>query len=412
MYFSIGNFEDNYLSSLGISTGSITEEEPIYGIRFQNYIDYMYQNKRLAINDADVIQKMYSGIRLGKSRNYTFEASTPSIAGQDDFITNNDDPFCPKECATVYNSDTEMQEVVSYEGDPTWETDKANPEYNIMIEIPHFYFAIPDVFTFLVSPSYKTGFVEAFSDGMFDKLYISKYNIDSSGISRPNQNTTYTGPADVTNTSSTLCTTLSSNGLNMFDRNVLHVLNLLLFIKYGTLDISTKINSNATFSTSTSTINTYSGNADTILGKDGKTTSSNSVTVNFGLVNYNQVLEVVKNIGIYHQTNNNRRYIYFDGNTGITNGNANNVDSDYFDFPSYTQNSIAIYNYYNQYCIYAGLSEPGFTTGSSYIYLPCGVRYDTYTGSSFASAFSYHFNTTLYNNGKNTTAYVRSYFTT
>ena len=237
----------------------------IYGCDFTTGMSY--SNKRTEESS-----------RLYTSANYKFTASNSSSSGSDDFIAVNASPFMIRECCTRYNSNTGEQEVVSYEGDPTWDTDKINPEYNRMIEFPKFYYCRPTNYIFLISDSplnkFKPSPMHYRKGVMYDKVYVSKYTLNSNYRSVTNSTSSTFTIADALKN-------LHRNGLYLMDYKVFFSLTMLMTVKYNNI-----LNFSSIFGNTNLTNHSTTGMADSVLGLDGnvdKNSTDTSALVNLGL---------------------------------------------------------------------------------------------------------------------------------
>ena len=279
--FYMGNLDNEHFNNTYVydpNHSSIDLEfssppENVYGMSCQEYINYMLSSTTYGGSKK--------GTRFGLCKDYVFEPSTTNNPGTDDFERHNVSIFCPKECCTRYNSSTGKQEVVSYEGDPTWDTDKINPEYNRMIEFPKFYYDRTCLHELWVSPTPVTGCTKPspmhYRNGkLYDYVYISKYHLNSNYRS-----VTGTTPVNSKNIA-TLRTNTRAQGMYIMDYPAASSIIMLMLIKYATIDVQTVIGYGLSNRSAT-------GLADSVLSKDGRVgsaTNTTSATVAFGLENW------------------------------------------------------------------------------------------------------------------------------
>ena len=260
MGFYIGSLSKEVIPSNVLT--AIGQNIPIYGIKFDG-------TNSVGIREYDAVDK-------------TFTYSTTSRAGRDDF---KDIPiFTPKECITQYNSSTGKREVLAYKGDSNWDTLVTNKTGDRCMEFSSFWYSRPSANEFLVSPSYVDGFLPSpmhYRKGvMHDKVYHTKYALNSSYVSQPG-----TSPL-VNTTMQTSRTNLRSKGMYVSDYAVACSLQILMAIKYGTLDAQSVVGFGHSASGNSGPIG--NGGGDGILGLDGTVSAlgTNEAVVSMGIENW------------------------------------------------------------------------------------------------------------------------------
>src|SRR5574344_1268903 len=260
MGFYMGTLEKDIIPSNVLS--AIGKSIPIYGVKFDG-------TNSVGIKEYDAADKylMYS---------------TASKEGRDDF---KDIPiFTPKECITQYNSSTGKREVLAYKGDSNWNTLVTNKTGDRCMEFSSFWYSRPSANEFLVSPSYVDGFLPSpmhYRNGvMHDKVYHTKYALNSSYTSQ-------TGTSPLVNTTmQTFRTNLYNKGMYVSDYAVACSLQMLMAIKYGTLDMQSAIGFGHSAHGNTGLIGNGAG--DGILGLDGTVSAlgTDEAVVSMGIENW------------------------------------------------------------------------------------------------------------------------------
>ena len=258
MGFYIGSLSKEVIPSNVLT--AIGQNIPIYGIKFDG-------TNSVGIREYDAADK-------------TFTYSTASRAGVDGF---KDIPiFTPKECITQYNSTIGKREVLAYKGDSNWNTLVTNKTGDRCMEFSSFWYSRPSANEFLVSPSYVDGFLPSpmhYRKGvMHDKVYHTKYALNSSYTSQPG-----TSPL-VSTTMQTFRTNLYNKRMHVSDYAVGCSLQMLMAIKYGTLDAQSVVG----FGNSNGGGVIANGGGDGILGLDGTVSAlnTNEAVVSMGIENW------------------------------------------------------------------------------------------------------------------------------
>ena len=236
-----------------------------------------------------------SATRTYDAQGLVFEPSSTTIAGQDDFINadNSKSPFHIRECLSQYNISTGKQEIVAYEGDTNYSTLRANSSYNVMIEFPKFYYKRPSKYEWMVSSYPVEGFAPSpmhYRNGvMHDYAYIAKYMSNSSYMSRPGQtiatNPSYNNSDGTGYTIANFRTNFRSKGMYVLDYATLCSINILMLIKYASLNIQNVIG----YGWCDTDHKASTGGADAVKGKDGYTASdkmNNGQIVAMGIEDY------------------------------------------------------------------------------------------------------------------------------
>lgn len=210
-----------------------------------------------------------TGTRLENSEGLRFTPSNTTTAGIDDFMADQNSPFAIRECISDYNSSTGKQEVIAYEGDSNWNTLVANKTGNRMIEFPKFYYKRPSKWEFYVSSDEKPGFLPSpmhYRNGKFhDKVYVSKFAVNEDGYSKigykgRHEPTEWKEPSENYSIQS-FRNLLGQQKLYVVDYATFCSINMLLIIKYNSLDSTNVIGKG--------TVDPISGDSINILGKDG-----------------------------------------------------------------------------------------------------------------------------------------------
>lgn len=265
MAIIIGNIDKSSLpSSIINAVGSTSSKR--YGIKFTD------------------LTTAGTGVRTYDAANLNFTPSTATLAGSDDFISVA--PFNIKECITQYNSSTGKREVLAYEGDSNWSSLVSAKTGDRMIEFPSFYYKRPSRYEWVVSTDPISGFSPSpmhYRNGvMHSTARVSKYALNSSYVSQ-----TGTSPL-VSTTLQTFRTNLRAKGQYVMDYATYSTINMLMAIKYGTLNMQSKIGVGWSDVSTTSRTTTTSGATDTIKGKDGTVSRTSTIEsiLCMGIENY------------------------------------------------------------------------------------------------------------------------------
>lgn len=256
------------------ASGYLSETRPkIYGIEFSSYASGIESGSTSALSTK--------GIRLYDSVGYRFVRGSLDSTVVDSFIQNEGSPFDIHEVVTAYDTTKKVQKVVARDTDATWNTVKNNSSYNRMIEFPLFYYNRPSRYEFRISDDLINGYLPSpmhyRNNKIYKHVYITKYALDSEYMSR-------SGASPLTNVEAgTIRTNLASKGIHMLDYNTYMGLLMLMYIKYGNLNLQSVIG-NGTNDASSIPVN---GEADDVLGLDGGAglKSSNSSIVTLGIEN-------------------------------------------------------------------------------------------------------------------------------
>lgn len=233
MSLVIANFTNQFLqenTSLDIFSQLDYDITKVYGVEFLDY--------KLQRSNYKSVSTNRTGVRLYGAENLNFEPASNDYAGVDDFKTK--DVFNIKECCTRYDEDLESQVVVSYKGDPTWETDKVNPDYNVMLEFPLFYYYRPNPYCFMVckykyNDKFKPSPMHSRPNGyIYDKVYVSKYKINTNFRSVANT-TIHKSISDGISDYAAAVEGTIAQGLYLMDYTVYSSITMLMLIKYATL---------------------------------------------------------------------------------------------------------------------------------------------------------------------------------
>ena len=226
MAFMAGAIHDDYnIQTLFSDNGNI-----IHGVDFTTYA-------RVVSNSTTATSASYIGTSTTTNKNFKATFSNHSSYQIDPYTGSSGLPFSGiRECCTRYNSTTGEQEVVSYEGDPTWDTDKIKPEYNRMIEFPFFYFRRPNWCSFYVSPNQNIGVPSPmhYRNGkLYDYVYISKYFIDHNGKSKIGSTPISVSVYDRNN----IRDVVRKKGMYLMDYPAYCMITILGLIKYKYLEL-------------------------------------------------------------------------------------------------------------------------------------------------------------------------------
>lgn len=240
MAFVMGNFDESFLPNT-VKTALANDNIPVYGVQFDG--------------------SSSAGTRTYNAAGKTWQRSTNTLVGQDDFATLA--PFNVKECITQYNSGTGEREVLAYKGDSSWATLVANKTGDRMIEFPCFWYSRPSKFEFLISPSAKVGFKPSpmhYRNGVLhDKVRVTKYAVNNSYVSQTGES------PRVSTDMNTFRNNLRAKGMYLLDYPTWCSLTMLSLVKYANMDVQSTVGQGA--STGDAVIS--SGGADSVLGLDG-----------------------------------------------------------------------------------------------------------------------------------------------
>ena len=255
----IGNFSDNLLpdsvkDAIGVSV-------PKYGVKFNS--------------------TSYAGTRTYDAANLNWSPSNTTMKAVDDF--ENLAPFNVKECLTHYDSAAKSRKVDAYKGDANFDTLLATGNYDVMIEVPSFYYKRPSQYEFIISPQYQEGFLPSpmhYRKGvMKDAVRITKYNVGAGYVSQ-------SGKSPVVNTNmNTFRTNFRNKGWYMLDYPTWCSMVMLMLVKYANTDIQSTVSAGRCAGNAV----IASGNADEILGLDGYNGSISTTTnaaKTFGIENF------------------------------------------------------------------------------------------------------------------------------
>ena len=231
-----------------------------------------------------------------------FKPSSTTTAGYDAFIKTTDSPFAIKEVVTKYNTSTGKQEVLAYEGDDNWSSAISDSNHNRMIEFPKFYYKRPSQFRWEVSTTQHPGFKPSpmhYRNGvMHDKVWVSKYRVNSSYLSQSGQVPVTNGSHTTDGSGYTITkfrNEFRSRGCYVWDYATQCSINMLMFVKYATMNIQSLIGlgwSSTPGITADNLANTgkiNTGGSDSVKGKDGysgATVNTNAAIVAMGIDNY------------------------------------------------------------------------------------------------------------------------------
>ena len=283
MAFSIGNTAapDSIYKAIDASSAKV------FGVKFYK-------------NGTDGSQ--WQGERLYSAKNLQFTPSTYSTTGVDEFCKYS--PFNQKICATKYNSTSGKQEVMTYSTESDYATAVADADSDVMVEFPKFWYLRPSKYEFLVSDSPIEGFLPSpmhYRNGvMYDKVYVSKYELNHLYHSKSGQRGTYqwqqesggtsgngfNSGSSTVQTSQIHRTELRKKGMYVFDYASYCAILMLGLVKYGTLNWKTFIGyGNCRSATSSSGV-LSTGGADSIKTLDGgSTTDQTHAVLSFGIEN-------------------------------------------------------------------------------------------------------------------------------
>lgn len=267
-----------------------TLKDDIFGIEFYGMkFDSPKNKSQLTPHNAVKAKRLYA------SRYLSFEPGCIELnsVGIDDFAQYAG-PFMWRECATIYDTETGFQKVVAYKDQTdsnTWystyddilndtkdnKLKKVSTAYNIVWEIPKFWYCRPSRYTFLVSTGDKTNqYIDTHdengniiqipwhlsplherknSSGTYDiynKCYVSKYLVIKITDSDTKLNyfvshgLNYSKTLPYSETASTLHSSkgntipiLVNSNMYCMDYPLFSCMRMLNFIKYGTLNFST-----------------------------------------------------------------------------------------------------------------------------------------------------------------------------
>ena len=336
--FIVGNITDSTIAN-NVMAQMATGSKKVYGVQFAS--------------DG-------TAVRTYDAKGLIFEPSSTTVSGQDDFINadNGKSPFHIRECLSQYNSSTGKQEIIAYEGDTGYATKRANSAYNVMIEFPKFYYSRPAQYEWIVSSYPHEGFLPSpmhYRNGvMHDYVYVAKYMSNSSYMSRPGQtivtNPTWNNNDGTGYTIANFRTNFRSKGMYNIDYAVVCSINILMLVKYASLNIQNVIGYGWTGTNQKAS----TGGADGVKGKDGYTASDKMSTgqiVAMGIEDYwGNIWKFVD--GVFQ--NGGAVYINTDIENITTNPSSSNHPG-YLAVPSGTVNSdngyywITEFNYDSQF---------------------------------------------------------------
>lgn len=248
---------------------AVSEDVPMYGVKFSSTSTV--------------------GVRTYDASTLNWGRSTNSVAGIDDFADLA--PFNVKECCRIWDNTTNTASYVYKDNysDTEWNQIRtgthATISGDIMIEFPEFWYrrvATSSGLEIIVAPEYKAGFTPDpwhYSKGVHhEKRYITKYNL-SSGYSSKSGVATITG----TNINS-FRTGLRSKGMELMSAPAWWSIGMLMLVKYATTDLQSVVS--VGYSSGSSIRNT--GNADSVRGLDGSSSSVSSVVaaLTLGIENF------------------------------------------------------------------------------------------------------------------------------
>lgn len=244
-------------------TLGLSGKHPIYGVQY-------------VIGRSD-------GVREYTAQNMIWEPSSATYKGRDDFADLA--PFNIKECITVYNSSTNGRDVVAYKGDSNWDEAVTNykddPNADMMMEFPKFYYKRPQRYEWLISPDPVDGFMPSpmhYRNGkMHDVVRISKYPL--SGYR------SWTGLSFSTKTIwKTNNDNLRKKGQYEWDYAAWMSIVMLMMVKYNNMDLEACLGGFA---------NATCGANDGIQGLDGHVVTNTLMGIEFPL-------KWVHQGGVYH----------------------------------------------------------------------------------------------------------------
>lgn len=234
-------------------TLGLSGKHPIYGVQY-------------VIGRSD-------GVREYTAQNMIWEPSSATYKGRDDFADLA--PFNIKECITVYNSSTNGRDVVAYKGDSNWDEAvtqyKDDPNADMMIEFPKFYYKRPQRYEWLISPDPVDGFMPSpmhYRNGvMHDTVRISKYPLSG-----------YRSWTGLTFSTSTIWKTNNDNlrkkGQYEWDYAAWMSIVMLMMVKYNNMDLEACLGSFAS---------PVCGANDSIQGLDGHVSTNTLMGIEFPL---------------------------------------------------------------------------------------------------------------------------------
>ena len=253
-------------SSGGSGHGVGIIDTGIYGVNFASYAGGT--NNRV-------------GTRIDDAAGMNWTRSTTTTTGVDDFAGKG--PFNVRECVTRWNSSTLKHDIVAYEDEDEWDTYKNNSNLNRMIEFPKFYYNRPSKWQFRVSSEQHDGFLPSpmhYRNGvMHDYVYIAKYAVDSSFMSRSGQS------PKVSTTLEAFRNGIRANHMYVIDWPVWCSVAMLMLVKYANLDVQSVVGQG----NSSSSAPVTNGAADGVMGKDGGIASAvgnQGSVVTFGIENW------------------------------------------------------------------------------------------------------------------------------
>lgn len=232
----------------------------IYGVQFKAWAD--------GISSGASSKPSTKGIRLYDAVGFRVIRGTTTTAEVDSFTTNNAAPFAIKECMTSFNSDG-LITPVSYKTASNWSSYKNNTSYNRMIEFPLFFYSRPTPFEFRVTDTLMNGYLPSpmhYQNGvLYEKVYISKYFLNSSGMSINGQ--------AAYNVSSGGEASLANSKLYKFDIKTYFSVMILMLIKYANLNIPSVIGKGLDHTVSNAADTYTNGQTESVQGYDGGTSA-------------------------------------------------------------------------------------------------------------------------------------------
>lgn len=244
-------------------TLGLSGKHPIYGVQY-------------VIGRSD-------GVREYTAQNMIWEPSSATYKGRDDFADLA--PFNIKECITVYNSSTNGRDVVAYKGDSNWDEAvteyKDDPNADMMMEFPKFYYKRPQRYEWLISPDPVDGFMPSpmhYRNGkMHDVVRIGKYPL--SGYR------SWTGlPFSTSTVWKSNNDNLRKKGQYEWDYAAWMSIVMLMMVKYNNMDLEACLGG---FANDTCGVN------DGIQGLDGHVVTNTLMGIEFPL-------QWVHQGGVYH----------------------------------------------------------------------------------------------------------------